>query len=234
MINPTLSRVTQRITHRSQASRAAYLARIEAARSQTVHRAQLACGNLAHGFAACQPDDKTALKNMVRSDIAIITAYNDMLSAHQPYEHYPQRLKQALQAVGAVGQVAGGVPAMCDGVTQGQAGHGAVAGQPRRDRHVGRRRPVAQHVRRRAVPRHLRQDRAGPADGRAVLRPPARAVRAGRPDDQRLLQQGKGARAPAVRRGQGRPPGAAGSRGRVLSRHPAPAPSTAPPTPTRC
>ena len=57
---------------------------------------------------------------MVRSDIAIITAYNDMLSAHQPYEHYPQRLKQALQAVGAVGQVAGGVPAMCDGVTQGR------------------------------------------------------------------------------------------------------------------
>ncbi|MBK0538688.1 dihydroxy-acid dehydratase, partial [Klebsiella pneumoniae] len=113
---------TQRIIHRSQASRAAYLARIEAARSQTVHRAQLACGNLAHGFAACQPDDKTALKNMVRSDIAIITAYNDMLSAHQPYEHYPQRLKQALKAVGAVGQVAGGVPAMCDGVTQGQDG----------------------------------------------------------------------------------------------------------------
>lgn len=122
MINPTLSRVTQRIINRSQASRAAYLARIEAARSQTVHRAQLACGNLAHGFAACQPDDKASLKNMVRSDIAIITAYNDMLSAHQPYEHYPQRLKQALKAVGAVGQVAGGVPAMCDGVTQGQDG----------------------------------------------------------------------------------------------------------------
>ena len=122
MINPTLSRVTQRIIDRSQASRAAYLARIEAARAQTVHRAQLACGNLAHGFAACQPDDKASLKNMVRSDIAIITAYNDMLSAHQPYEHYPQRLKQALKAVGAVGQVAGGVPAMCDGVTQGQDG----------------------------------------------------------------------------------------------------------------
>ncbi|SMB52846.1 6-phosphogluconate dehydratase [Serratia proteamaculans] len=122
MINPTLSRVTQRIIDRSKSSRAAYLARIEAARSQTVHRAQLACGNLAHGFAACLPDDKTALKNMVRSDIAIITAYNDMLSAHQPYENYPQRLKQALHAVGAVGQVAGGVPAMCDGVTQGQDG----------------------------------------------------------------------------------------------------------------
>ncbi|MGL6019618.1 MAG: phosphogluconate dehydratase, partial [Gibbsiella quercinecans] len=122
MINSTLSRVTQRIIERSKAARAAYLARIDAARSQTVHRAQLACGNLAHGFAACQPDDKAALKNMVRNDIAIVTAYNDMLSAHQPYEHYPERLKKALHAVGAVGQVAGGVPAMCDGVTQGQDG----------------------------------------------------------------------------------------------------------------
>ncbi|GAA3609897.1 phosphogluconate dehydratase [Gibbsiella greigii] len=122
MLNSTLSRVTQRIIERSKAARAAYLARIDAARSQTVHRAQLACGNLAHGFAACQPDDKAALKNMVRNDIAIVTAYNDMLSAHQPYEHYPERLKKALHAVGAVGQVAGGVPAMCDGVTQGQDG----------------------------------------------------------------------------------------------------------------
>ncbi|PKE30760.1 phosphogluconate dehydratase [Rahnella sp. AA] len=122
MINETLSRVTQRIIERSAATREAYLVRMESARSQTVHRAQLACGNLAHGFAACQPDEKNALKNMVRSDIAIITAYNDMLSAHQPYEHYPQRLKESLKAVGAVGQVAGGVPAMCDGVTQGQDG----------------------------------------------------------------------------------------------------------------
>lgn len=122
MINNTLDRVTQRIIERSKESRAAYLARINQARTQTVHRSQLACGNLAHGFAACQPDDKTALKNMVRSDIAIITAYNDMLSAHQPYESYPQRLKQALHSVGAIGQVAGGVPAMCDGVTQGQDG----------------------------------------------------------------------------------------------------------------
>lgn len=121
-VNPILARVTQRIIDRSASTRAAYLARIDAARSKTVQRAKLACGNLAHGFAACQPDDKSALKNFVRSDIAIITAYNDMLSAHQPYEHYPQALKRALQAVGAVGQVAGGVPAMCDGVTQGQDG----------------------------------------------------------------------------------------------------------------
>lgn len=120
--NQTVTRVTQRIIERSASTRTSYLARIEAARSRTVHRAQLACGNLAHGFAACQPDDKAALKNMVRSDIAIITAYNDLLSAHQPYADYPDKLKQALHQVGAVGQVAAGVPAMCDGVTQGQDG----------------------------------------------------------------------------------------------------------------
>lgn len=121
-MNLTLIRVTQRIIARSAATRTAYLQRISAAKENAVHRSQLACGNLAHGFAACQPDDKAALKNMVRSDIAIITSYNDMLSAHQPYEHYPQQLKEALHKVGAVGQVAGGVPAMCDGVTQGQDG----------------------------------------------------------------------------------------------------------------
>lgn len=105
-MNATLQRVTQRIIDRSCVSRDVYLTRIEATRCQTVHRAQLACGNLAHGFAACQPGDKAALKSLTHSDIAIINAYNDMLSAHQPYEHYPQRIKQALQSVGAVGQVA--------------------------------------------------------------------------------------------------------------------------------
>ncbi|WP_413721829.1 phosphogluconate dehydratase [Sodalis sp. RH24] len=121
-MNPTVARVTQRVIDRSLPTRTAYLARIDAARVKTVHRSQLACGNLAHGFAACQPDDKLALKSMTRNDIAIINSYNDMLSAHQPYEHYPQRLKDALHSVGAVGQVAAGVPAMCDGVTQGQDG----------------------------------------------------------------------------------------------------------------
>ncbi|XBS70015.1 phosphogluconate dehydratase [Acerihabitans sp. KWT182] len=121
-MNPTVARVTQRIIHRSKPTRSAYLARIDAARTHTVHRAQLACGNLAHGFAACQPGDKSTLKSMTHNDIAIITAYNDMLSAHQPYEHYPERLKNALRGAGAVGQVAAGVPAMCDGVTQGQDG----------------------------------------------------------------------------------------------------------------
>ncbi|AWH88778.1 phosphogluconate dehydratase [Limnobaculum parvum] len=121
-MNPTVERVTQNIIARSQAGRANYLAKIDAAKSKTVHRSQLSCGNLAHGFAACSPDDKNSLRNMVKSNIGIITSYNDMLSAHQPYEHYPERIKHALHAVGAVGQVAGGVPAMCDGVTQGQDG----------------------------------------------------------------------------------------------------------------
>ncbi|VEJ57020.1 phosphogluconate dehydratase [Pragia fontium] len=121
-MNPIVERVTQKIIARSQNERRQYLAKIDAAKSKTVHRSQLSCGNLAHGFAACSVDDKLSLKNMVKSNIGIITSYNDMLSAHQPYEHYPERLKNALHAVGAVGQVAGGVPAMCDGVTQGQDG----------------------------------------------------------------------------------------------------------------
>ncbi len=121
-MNPTLLRVTQRIIERSKETRSAYLARIEQAKSSTVHRSQLACGNLAHGFAACQPDDKASLKSMLRNNIAIITSYNDMLSAHQPYEVYPTIIRNALHSVNAVGQVAGGVPAMCDGVTQGQDG----------------------------------------------------------------------------------------------------------------
>ena len=121
-MNPALLRVTNRIIERSRETRNAYLARIEQAKSSTVQRSSLACGNLAHGFAACQPDDKASLKSMLRNNIAIITSYNDMLSAHQPYEHYPEIIRKALHGVNAVGQVAGGVPAMCDGVTQGQDG----------------------------------------------------------------------------------------------------------------
>lgn len=121
-MHPVMLRVTKRIAERSRDSREAYLERITNAASNTVHRSQLTCGNLAHGFAACQPEDKAALKSMLRNNIAIITSYNDMLSAHQPYETYPEQIRKALHSVGAVGQVAGGVPAMCDGVTQGQDG----------------------------------------------------------------------------------------------------------------
>ncbi|GAB1440500.1 phosphogluconate dehydratase [Providencia sp.] len=121
-VNEKLERITQRIISRSAKTRTAYLSKIEQARSSTVHRAALACGNLAHGFAACQNEEKQILKSMTRSDIAIINSYNDMLSAHRPYDKYPEQLKKALLEAGSIGQVAAGVPAMCDGVTQGQDG----------------------------------------------------------------------------------------------------------------
>ena len=121
-MNRVIEEVTQRIIERSQQSRQQYLDKIEQARLNGPHRGSLSCGNLAHGFAACGAQDKDSLRSMTKSNIAIISSYNDMLSAHQPYETYPAILKQALADVGSVAQFAGGVPAMCDGVTQGQDG----------------------------------------------------------------------------------------------------------------
>jgi len=114
--------VTDRIRERSRPTREAYLARVDAAASRGVTRSALACGNLAHGFAACGPSDKAALAGDRVPNLGIITSYNDMLSAHQPYETYPQLIKEAAREAGGVAQVAGGVPAMCDGVTQGMPG----------------------------------------------------------------------------------------------------------------
>jgi phosphogluconate dehydratase len=114
--------VTERIAARSRDSRQAYLERLTRAASQTPRRARLSCGNLAHGYAACGADDKADLDAMVKPNIAIISAYNDMLSAHQPLADYPAVIKQAAHEAGAVAQFAGGVPAMCDGVTQGRPG----------------------------------------------------------------------------------------------------------------
>lgn len=114
--------ITERIIERSKGTRKAYLEKISAAKSTTVHRASLSCGNLAHGFAACGKDDKAALRGVNHSDVAIVSAYNDMLSAHQPYQTYPDIIKAAVKEAGGVAQFAGGVPAMCDGVTQGQPG----------------------------------------------------------------------------------------------------------------
>lgn len=121
-MNKKILAITNNIIERSKATRAAYLKKIEAQKSQTVHRANLSCGNLAHGFAACGKEDKQILRGLNHSDIAIVSAYNDMLSAHQPYEAYPKIIKQAIRDTGGVAQFAGGVPAMCDGVTQGQPG----------------------------------------------------------------------------------------------------------------
>ena len=122
MIHPTIADITERIINRSSKTRKAYLAQIDAAYLGGVHRSTLNCGNLAHGFAACNQHDKDALSADIIPNLGIITAYNDMLSAHQVYEDYPKAIKQYANEFGAVAQVAGGVPAMCDGVTQGQPG----------------------------------------------------------------------------------------------------------------
>ena len=121
-LHPTIVAVTHRIEERSRGPRQAYLAMIESMAQQPPGREQLSCGNLAHGFAACGQDDKSRIRLMDSAHVGIVTAFNDMLSAHQPYEDYPARIKEALRQVGSTAQVAGGVPAMCDGVTQGQAG----------------------------------------------------------------------------------------------------------------
>ena len=122
MIHPAIASITERIVQRSLSTRKAYLAQIDEAYLEGVHRSTLNCGNLAHGFAACNAHDKNALAADIIPNLGIITAYNDMLSAHQVYENYPLAIKKYANDFGAVAQVAGGVPAMCDGVTQGQPG----------------------------------------------------------------------------------------------------------------
>jgi len=121
-LNPTLSSVTQRIIERSKNSRSGYLDRLAEAATKEPVRKSLSCTNLAHAFAAAPDTDKSWLKLLQRPNIGIVSAYNDMLSAHQPLVDYPELIKQAAREVGAVAQFAGGVPAMCDGVTQGQTG----------------------------------------------------------------------------------------------------------------
>ncbi|TRW15242.1 phosphogluconate dehydratase [Glacieibacterium frigidum] len=120
-MHPTVAAVTDRIIERSRAGRAAYLALIEREGESGLRRESLSCGNLAHGFAAAE-GDKPAIRGGRAPNLGIVTAFNDMLSAHQPYERYPAQMKVFAREVGATAQVAGGVPAMCDGVTQGQVG----------------------------------------------------------------------------------------------------------------
>lgn len=122
MIHPTIEQVTQRIIERSKAQRKQYFERIKAQFDAGRKRGSLSCGNLAHGFAGCGSEDKEILSDTVLPNLGIVTAYNDMLSAHKPYEDYPPMIRKYALKHGAVAQVAGGVPAMCDGVTQGQVG----------------------------------------------------------------------------------------------------------------
>ena len=122
-MHPRVLEVTERLVERSRKTRERYLAMMAAAASEGPQRGKLQCANFAHGVAGCNSgEDKQSLRLMNSANVAIVSAYNDMLSAHQPYEHFPEMIRQALREIGSVGQHAGGVPAMCDGVTQGEAG----------------------------------------------------------------------------------------------------------------
>ncbi len=198
-LNDTIIEVTERIGGRSAAARGEYLERTRKRKLIEPARGKLACANLAHVMAA-SGEDKTKLQQSVIPNIGIVTSYNDMLSAHRPFEPYPEVIRAAARVAGATAQVAGGVPAMCDGVTQGRAGMElslfsrdvialatAVA-------------LLARSVRRRFVVRHLRQDRAGPVHRRGLVRPDAHHLRARRADAERHGQQGQGRSAAALRR----------------------------------
>ncbi|WP_137936054.1 phosphogluconate dehydratase [Chitinivorax sp. B] len=122
MLNQRVAEVTARVQARSATLRGAYMQRVASARGQGPLRGHLSCTNLAHGFAAAPTGDKILLREIRKANLAIVSAYNDMLSAHQPFEAFPVWIKEAAREVGATAQFAGGVPAMCDGVTQGQPG----------------------------------------------------------------------------------------------------------------
>src|SRR5690606_10792906 len=121
-MHPRVIEVTEQLAARSRLSRAAYLQQMATAAARPRGRRDLSCSNFAHGMAGCSAQDKDRLRMVDEVNIGMVTAYNDMLSAHQPYETFPAQIRAALRAVGATGQVAGGVPAMCDGVTQGEPG----------------------------------------------------------------------------------------------------------------
>ncbi len=121
-MHPIIEKVTQEVIERSDKTRSAYLKYIDGIAKDGPIRSGMGCGNLAHGFAACSPGEKADLRGNQKANIAIITSYNDMLSAHQPYKDAPDLIKAAIKEAGGVAQVAGGVPAMCDGITQGQPG----------------------------------------------------------------------------------------------------------------
>lgn len=121
-MNTTIEAVTARIRARSRQSRADYLALMRRSRDDNPPKQRLSCGNLAHAYAGCGEGDKQSIRMMGSANLGIISAYNDMLSAHRPYENYPEMIRETAREFGSTAQVAGGVPAMCDGVTQGQPG----------------------------------------------------------------------------------------------------------------
>ena len=200
MVSPhsQLLKVTQRVIERSKPTRAAYLARIDKAQGKFPARGALSCANLAHGFAGLEGNDKLVIKQIREPNIGIVSSYNEMLSAHAPYKNYPDIIKQAARENGGVAQFAGGVPAMCDGVTQGNAGM---------ELSLFSREVIAMST---AVAlTHNMFDAAlclgicdkivpGSADWRAAVRPYPDHLRAGWPDDERSGQRRQGEGPPTV------------------------------------
>ena len=121
-MNNKIIHITKRIINRSKKTRESYISLMKSLAKKGVSRSGLSCGNLAHAIAACSESDKLNLMAEQKANIGIISSYNDMLSAHKPYEKYPEEIKTYAKEYNAVAQVAGAVPAMCDGVTQGEAG----------------------------------------------------------------------------------------------------------------
>lgn len=122
MIHPTITLITERIKARSKALRSSFETKTTQQAEQGKGRASLSCGNLAHAVAASCQQEKSQILDFTRANLAIVSSYNDMLSAHQLYKNYPDHIKTTLKSLGHTAQVAGCVPAMCDGVTQGQPG----------------------------------------------------------------------------------------------------------------
>ena len=121
-MHETIIKITNRIIDRSREKRTKYLEEVNHMFEESVYRSTLSCGNLAHSFAGCGPSDKNELSGNTTKNLGLVTAYNDMLSAHRVYENYPEELRVYARKYNSVLQVAGGVPAMCDGVTQGKDG----------------------------------------------------------------------------------------------------------------
>ena len=181
-MHPDVHRVTQDIAARSRVLREEYRRDIDAMASQPVNRSQLSCGNLAHGLASCATDDKSVIKLMGSANVGIVTAYNDMLSAHAPYADYPEQISVLcgnwLHRAGS-----GWCTRDVRWCYAGPTGNGAQLVQPRCDRAGHGGVSFSSHVRRGADAGHLRQDRARTIDGRAPIWAPAHFVRAGRAND---------------------------------------------------
>ena len=231
-LNPTIASVTDRIVERSKPTRRRYLDLMAEQKERGISRPRLSCGNFAHGFAA-SGEDKAAISTLARSQ----HRHCNRLQRHAVGPSALRPLPRADEDLRARGRRDGAGRGRSPGDVRrrhaGPAGHGPVPVQPRRDRDGHGDRAQPWHVRRRRPARHLRQDRAGAADRRASLRPSADAARARRADAVGPAEQGEAAHPPALCRGQGRQGRAAEGREPLLSCARAPAPSTAPPIPTR-